>query len=174
MAAVSASAASATIYTFVGSWLVGDGPVWTSNPSVYSGQDAAAFLFGGAAGDYAISTIDNDPLNIDHLAFLDGWGDTQYLSNPQSESYSLTNGTGYNDPYGGPSYSAYVLDHTCFNRYGNGGAACEGDGTQYRNYAFRADGGAVPEPATWGLMILGFGLSGVALRSRRRMAIAAV
>ncbi len=34
--------------------------------------------------------------------------------------------------------------------------------------------GAVPEPATWGLMIMGFGLSGVALRSRRRMAIAAV
>ena len=34
--------------------------------------------------------------------------------------------------------------------------------------------GAVPEPATWGLMIVGFGLAGVALRSRRRMAIAAI
>jgi hypothetical protein len=30
---------------------------------------------------------------------------------------------------------------------------------------------AVPEPATWGLMILGFGLSGGALRSRRRLAL---
>ncbi len=34
------------------------------------------------------------------------------------------------------------------------------------------DGGAVPEPATWALMITGFGLAGVALR-RRRVAIAA-
>jgi hypothetical protein len=29
-------------------------------------------------------------------------------------------------------------------------------------------GGAVPEPATWGMMVLGFGLAGGALRSRRR------
>lgn len=34
--------------------------------------------------------------------------------------------------------------------------------------------GGVPEPATWGLMILGFGGLGVKLRSRRRMAAAAV
>ncbi len=34
--------------------------------------------------------------------------------------------------------------------------------------------GGVPEPATWGLLILGFGLSGVMLRSRRRMATAAI
>jgi len=33
-------------------------------------------------------------------------------------------------------------------------------------------GGAVPEPATWGLMILGFGGAGAALRSRRRKAAA--
>lgn len=30
---------------------------------------------------------------------------------------------------------------------------------------------AVPEPATWALMIAGFGLTGSALRSRRRMAV---
>lgn len=41
---------------------------------------------------------------------------------------------------------------------------------------FAANGatGAVPEPATWGLMIMGFGLAGAALRSRRRMATAAI
>lgn len=33
--------------------------------------------------------------------------------------------------------------------------------------------GAVPEPATWGLMILGFGLVGSAMRNRRRAIVAA-
>jgi hypothetical protein len=33
--------------------------------------------------------------------------------------------------------------------------------------------GAVPEPATWGMMILGFGSAGVVLRQRRRMVRAA-
>lgn len=32
--------------------------------------------------------------------------------------------------------------------------------------------GAVPEPATWGMMIVGFGIAGTAMRSRRRRAIA--
>jgi hypothetical protein len=31
--------------------------------------------------------------------------------------------------------------------------------------------GAVPEPATWALMIVGFGAVGATLRSRRRQAI---
>jgi hypothetical protein len=30
--------------------------------------------------------------------------------------------------------------------------------------------GGVPEPATWGLMIGGFGLAGMALRRRRQVA----
>jgi hypothetical protein len=41
------------------------------------------------------------------------------------------------------------------------------------NGTFNATMGAVPEPATWGLMIMGFGGMGVMLRNRRRMATAA-
>lgn len=36
-----------------------------------------------------------------------------------------------------------------------------------------AGGGAVPEPAAWGLMIMGFGAVGSVLRNRRRLALAA-
>jgi hypothetical protein len=34
-------------------------------------------------------------------------------------------------------------------------------------------GGNVPEPATWALMVIGFGGLGVAMRSRRKLATAA-
>ena len=37
---------------FVGQWQVDEGPFWTTNPPVYSGQEAAALLFGKASGDF--------------------------------------------------------------------------------------------------------------------------
>ena len=40
-------------------------------------------------------------------------------------------------------------------------------GTIYDANGVRAAGGAVPEPGTWALMILGFGLAGAGLRRRR-------
>ncbi|MES2288157.1 MAG: PEPxxWA-CTERM sorting domain-containing protein [Pseudomonadota bacterium] len=46
--------------------------------------------------------------------------------------------------------------------------------TGYDNITFgssRATGGAVPEPATWAMMIGGFGAIGVAARRRRRMTV---
>jgi PEP-CTERM motif len=156
--AVSGTANAAT-YTYVGQWFVSDGPNWTTNPVVYSGQDAAALLFGGVASDYAISTKGNNAALIDFKAFLDGWADTQYATTPASESFKLdTGGTGYNSAPGfGSSYSAYVQDH--YSR-----------GTGPINYAFRIDGvnGAVPEPATWAMMLVGFGAAGSAMRYRRR------
>ena len=39
--------------------------------------------------------------------------------------------------------------------------------------AFRAAGPAVPEPATWALMLAGFGLAGAAIRGRRANAVLA-
>ena len=36
---------------------------------------------------------------------------------------------------------------------------------------FSAETGAVPEPATWGMMVVGFGAMGYAMRSRRKVAV---
>lgn len=163
------AANAAVSYTYVGSWIVGQGPEWTANPQVFSGQGAAAFLFGGKASDYAISTVGADPLQINHLTFLDGWGDDQYLRTPQSESFSLDLGApGYDNPGDfHTAYSAYVLDHTCTNRYANLAATCSGYGTQFVNYAFRINN-AVPEPTTTALA--GLGLLGAVLARRRQKA----
>lgn len=100
--------------TFVGSYNVADGPAWSTNPPVYSAKDAAALIFGGSPNDYVISTLGPDPNAVNNLAFYDGWGDTQYLTNPQSEDFKIDIGTpGYADPGGvGSSYSAYVNDHS--------------------------------------------------------------
>jgi hypothetical protein len=169
MVGAAGSAAAATTYTYVGSWYVGEGPEWSTNPGVYTGQEAAALLFGGTASQYAISTIDSNVANINFSTFVDGWGDSQFLATPVAQNYSLVTGTGYADPGGsGTSYSAYVLDHSCGERYGNPGASCEG--SPGLNFAFRVAG--VPEPASWGLMIVGFGLVGTTLRTRRTVAAA--
>lgn len=160
------SAFATPTYTYVNSWIVGDGPVWTSNPTVYSGQSAAAFLFGGNSSDYVISTVSSNVADINFKAFLDGYGDTTYLDNPAPMDFSKSsNGGGYNQP---PSFSAFVLDHTCNNRYDDLSAVCSGDGTQYVNYAFKAvDAAAVPEPTT--IALFGLGLLGFAA-SRRKSA----
>ncbi|MCQ1547603.1 MAG: PEP-CTERM sorting domain-containing protein [Candidatus Accumulibacter phosphatis] len=155
--------------TYVGSWIVGNGPWWETNPVSYSGQEVAALLWGGSPSDYSISTVDANPLNINHLTFLDGWGNDQYLFSPQSETFKLQTNTGYNDPGGSnTAYSAYVLDHSCNNRYSDSPPGsvpnnCSGYGEEFVNYAFRND---VPEPGMLGL--LGFGLAGLAGMRRRK------
>jgi hypothetical protein len=160
---VAAPAVAVPSYTYIGKWIVGDGPLWTTNPPAYSGQTAAALLFGGAPTDYAISTIDSDPSHIDFRTFLDGYGNTQYLMNPAPMDYSLSsNGGGY-DMF--PSFSAFVLDHTCSNRYTNLSAPCSGNGTQYVNYAFRiTEPASVPEPPM--LLLIAATLVGIAFRRR--------
>lgn len=64
-------------FVYVGSWNVpnGEAPRWTDDPPngplAYTGQEAAALLFGGSAGDYAISTAGSDVALIDNQAWYD-------------------------------------------------------------------------------------------------------
>lgn len=157
--ALTFTAKTAQAQTYVGSWdlaTIGggydnpDNPyIWTNNPQVYSGVEAAALLFGGTPDQYFISTIDSDPANINHLAFVDGYADVQYLLAPASEAFSLQTSGGYYTP---PAYSAYVVDHT----YTAG---------VYVNYAFRVE--ATPEPGTYA-MLASAGLTGGMFLLRRK------
>ena len=71
MVAISSQAAT---YTYVGSWQVDQGDLWSGSSIAYTGQEAAALIFGGSASDYAISTVDNLIANIDHLTWVSTWG----------------------------------------------------------------------------------------------------
>ena len=163
---LSVGAADAVTYTYVGSWSLGtDGTVWTDNPAVFTGQEAAAYQFGGVSSDYVISTAGSDPALINNSAWVDGWADgyTYALSGtPAAQDYSFdSTGLGYNgceiaatDCYQS-AYSALVLDHF----YGYGGP---NDDT-FINYAFVA---AVPVPAAGWLLFAGLG--GLAAMRRRK------
>src|SRR5215475_12965040 len=62
-------------YIFVGDWELGDGTIWSSGLApTLSGQETAALLFGGLPLDYAISTVDNNPANINFSAWIDQIG----------------------------------------------------------------------------------------------------
>ena len=101
---------------YVGSWRVFNGPHWLVNPPVYTGQEAAALIFGGKPSEYIISTISDQVNDINYSAYLDGWGDEYTYGSgdnfaPHDFSFDLNN-DGYENPDGnGNAYSAYVSDH---------------------------------------------------------------
>ena len=160
--ALAASAANAVTYTYVGSWIPDDSraPVWSGSPPngplAYTGQEAAAFLFGGAASSYAISTIDSNVANINFSAVYDviGYGGATFAQNYSNKYLGLYYGptVGYTGALNGAA-STFVRDN----------------GVAGTNYAFLISG-TVPEPASWMLMIGGFGLVGASMR--RKSAIA--
>jgi hypothetical protein len=92
-----------------GSFVVMDGADWTTNPLVVNCVEQCAILFGGSFADYQCSTT---LASINRRAFVDGWGDSQYCTNPATDTFKL-GGPGYDCGSTGCSYSAYVSDHGC-------------------------------------------------------------
>ncbi len=143
-ALLAASSADAAI-VFVGSWELNSGV----DDSPLTGQQAAALIFGGNASDYMISTSGSDVNQINFRAWY------AYIGLPDTvgvDAHDVNSAFGFD-------LLAYIND---------------GALGSYVNYAFKDDGrvGGVPEPATWALMIAGFGLAGAGLRRRRNVALA--
>lgn len=149
---VATSTAGAQV--FVGSWQVfhPNAPTWHSQPLAYTGQEAAALLFGGLPSDYVISTVDDQASNINFSAWYDiiGFGGAikpqDYFVKYEGQYYGPTNGYSQD---GTGAASAFVQDNQVYQT----------------NYAFRTTT-TVPEPSTYALMAAG--LAGVFFARRRR------
>lgn len=145
LAAAGASAAP----VFVGSWDLYSGVNWwTGEAPTYTGQEAAAALFGGSASDYVISTNGSNVADINQSAWYDqyGIGPAIFAQDYRHDTFNI----GVYDTYG--DTSAMIRDNA--------------GGQNLMNYAFRVDGANVPEPLTVGLM--GLGLAGMAVARRRQ------
>lgn len=111
-----------------------------------SGQSQFGFqLVGGNGGSANVSFFGNDGSLIQSIV----------LSSLSDSFYGFQRDGGFNDIYG------ISID--------NNDAA--GIGFDNLKFDVRSVGGAVPEPATWLMMIAGFGLMGAAMRRRQRAAV---
>lgn len=157
---VAAGAADAATYTYVGSWQVDQGPSWTTQPLSYTGQEAAALLFGGTAADYAVSTISSLVADIDFQSWVSVWFASDFpdcaggfpCGRKVAQDFETSTGGFYLNP---GDTSAFVNDWAV--------------GSEFTNYAFKV--AAVPLPAALPLLVLALGGLGGVGALRRRNAV---
>ena len=86
-----------------------------------------------------------------------------------SETAPYFNYNGLSFTAGGTNYNIFSNPQGGLLDYCSGvPTTCYSDGAT-ASFSFRSQTGAVPEPATWAIMLLGFSVMGIALRADRRV-----
>ncbi len=126
-----------------------------------------------AAGETVVVAIGNESSNVGGFGpggvFMGFMGSGAYAGlNLGAHDADVHSGVFRTDPFTGMPIDSWVLE----------GSTSSGGDTGDAFETTAADGhmifsSSVPEPATWALMLGGFGLAGVALRRRRGLGVAA-
>ena len=141
-------------------------PTFSRQAATVTGSELFSYAIGSAAGSANVSgqtTVDLGvagsmvgAIAVSNLSFSGRASDLTAFIGTGYVPLSVTMGTStFTSTNGVLSPSALLLPHV-------GGANL----TATLSYAYAATG-AIPEPATWGLMIVGFGVVGWSLRRRR-------
>lgn len=173
LAVLIGGAATASAATYDITIASGDGTI-TGVMTVDSSNVVTSFV-GTASGFYGGAAIFNGPVMLGQSSGGPGFPiDDEFVTTPDYFSTgdgSSGGGLGLTTTNAGTNYNFRIYDYTdTFNNYGVRTAWFGDSGGSLSVVTFTA----VPEPATWALMTLGFaGLGAAAYRSRRRQATAA-
>lgn len=154
---------------------VGTGSLW--NTYLYAGN-AGWYMNGGGTGYHKISLTGGGTFTGIQFLAGSGYGNAGYSFAYDLRLGGVSVGSGIGGVVGDPLV-AYGLSGATFDevRLQNGtyssATVNPGDYEALALDNIEIGTAAVPEPAAWALMIVGFGMVGAAARSRRRVAIAA-
>ncbi|WP_414899518.1 PEPxxWA-CTERM sorting domain-containing protein [Sphingomonas flavalba] len=126
----------------------------------------------GLVTNFAANLLDGSfqAASLSNAAHFDAGGNLTHLTFKSSvEAPDGIRGFGFTDGFTPIQVSVFGLNPSNYFAYLSPSSIIQGGGTP----VFTLLGNAVPEPATWAMMVLGFGFAGAALRKGRRMRLAA-
>jgi len=159
-------------------WAIINGPVYGESGyanGVVSGDQVAC----GCAGDFSqtVNTISSaTAFTFVSGYFTSAWNDGATLDVRGYLGATQTNSAAFTLDTTGPSFLTFGwngIDRLEFEISGGTQSGYPGLGDYFGADDLTFDTAAVPEPASWALMIGGFGLAGAALRRRRLVAAVA-
>jgi len=106
---------------------------------------------------------------FNNVGVYSGTATTTTAGAPTGTRFAFNNVQEVNAFGNGIGYTPVTLTAGTYTIYLSGTAPTQN--TIGSSIRFSSANAAVPEPASWGLMLLGFGMVGIGLRSRRRTAI---
>lgn len=143
---------------------------------------AVLYEFSGAAGSFSLTSAQYITADTTIAAGdLDSCSSTgpclSILFDPQNAGQGLYDRIGFRREAGGPGFwieSYHYFDLGAFGQNGTYASLLGINPATLRVSGTADPTGAVPEPATWAMLILGFGLVGGAMRSAKRRQTATI
>ena len=161
LAIIAATPANAAVYMFAVS-----GPDASASGNITTADASNGSVVTGVNGEVSYTGVNGGgPFNITTLSSYAGADNLYFTSGPFADfggiSFNTDTGGAFNIGGGGTGPSGLVLNTEALNPSGYAGVLGS-------TSIDRVTTSAVPEPATWAMMLFGFGAVGAGLRRRKK------